>query len=187
MNLQDRLNALKPRITAPEFLSGKVSANEVPFYAVDYDAKDDPIVSAFVDWLTDDINRRDDARVLTINLLDLTLSVLKDRGLYEKALQMDGSKEAKSLMAALRGPLEAGKIAQAIHAKVREVNPSVIFLKGIGAAYPLVRSHSVLNSLQPLLGQLPLVIFFPGRFSGQSLQLFGELQETSYYRAFPLV
>jgi hypothetical protein len=63
----------------------------------------------------------------------------------------------------------------------------MIFLTGVGAAYPFVRTHSLLNNLQPLLGNTPLVLFFPGRFSGQSLQLFGDLQETPYYRAFRLV
>ena len=60
----------------------------------------------------------------------------------------------------------------------------MLFLMGVGPAYPLIRTHSLLNNLQPLLGSVPLVLFFPGRFSGQSLQLFGDMQETPYYRAF---
>ena len=187
MTLQDRLNAIKARVTMQDFLNGKVSANEVPFHAFDYDAKDEPVVDSFVLRLADDLTRKVDVTVLTVNLFDLVLSILKERGLYDKALQMNAAKGNTALIAALRGPLDPGKIAQAFMARVRDVNPTVIFLTGIGAAYPLVRTHSVLNNLQPVLGQLPLVIFFPGRFSGQSLQLFGELQETSYYRAFKLV
>ena len=68
-----------------------------------------------------------------------------------------------------------------------EQKPDMVFLTGVGAAYPLVRTHSLLNNLQPLLDSTPLVLFYPGRFNGQSLQLFGELQETPYYRAFRLV
>ena len=63
----------------------------------------------------------------------------------------------------------------------------VVFLTGVGAAYPLVRTHSLLNNLQSKIGRTPLILFFPGRFNGQTLQLFGELQETPYYRAFRLV
>jgi hypothetical protein len=187
MSLQDRLHAIRARVTAPEFLSGKVSANEVPFYAFDYPPTEEPVVDAFVAGQASDINRRGEASVLIVNLFDLLLSMLKDRGLYEKALHMNAVKGNTALMAALKGPLDPGKVAQAFMGRVRDAGPNVIFLTGIGAAYPFVRTHSLLNNLQPLLGQLPLVIFFPGRFSGQSLQLFGELQENSYYRAFKLV
>jgi len=34
---------------------------------------------------------------------------------------------------------------------------------------------------------IPLVMFYPGVFTGQSLRLFGKIKETNYYRAFQLV
>ncbi|KPB91020.1 BREX protein BrxB domain-containing protein [Pseudomonas syringae group genomosp. 3] len=37
------------------------------------------------------------------------------------------------------------------------------------------------------MGQTPLVLFYPGRYDGQSLQLFCQLGEKPYYRAFRLV
>jgi len=33
----------------------------------------------------------------------------------------------------------------------------------------------------------PLVMFFPGRYDGQTLRLFGTLKDDNYYRAFKLV
>lgn len=63
----------------------------------------------------------------------------------------------------------------------------LVLLSGIGSSYPLLRSHSLLNNLHPVMGKTPLVMFFPGRYDGQSLRLFGMLKDDNYYRAFKLV
>ena len=56
-----------------------------------------------------------------------------------------------------------------------------------GSAWPLLRAHTLLNNLHTVMGQTPLVLFYPGRYDGQSLRLFGKLKNTNYYRAFKLV
>jgi hypothetical protein len=107
--------------------------------------------------------------------------------LYEKAVALELAKGTPALLSALKGPLEPGKLAQTLMGRVQSESADIILLTGVGAAYPFVRTHSLLNNLQPLIGATPVVLFFPGRFNGQTLQLFGELQETPYYRAFRLV
>jgi len=63
----------------------------------------------------------------------------------------------------------------------------IIFLNGVGKAWPIVRSHTILNNLQPILGNIPLVTFYPGKFSGFDLSLFGKIKDANYYRAFRLI
>ena len=63
----------------------------------------------------------------------------------------------------------------------------LLVINGVGSAYPLIRTHNLLNNLQPFMGQTPLVVFYPGLYDGQSLKLFGQLGEKPYYRAFRLV
>ena len=99
---------------------------------------------------------------------------------------MEKAKSVPALLDALKGPLEPSKLSAALIARFAGQKLDMVFLTGVGAAYPLVRTHSLLNNLQPLLGNIPLVMFYPGRFNGQSL-MFGDLQETPYYRAFRLV
>lgn len=186
-DLQTRLDRIRDRITSHEFLHGKGLGNDVPFYAFDYPPASEPQVSSHIDWLLDDLGRKTSLRVGNVNIFKLVIDLLKSRGLYEKALAMEKSKGVPALLGALKGPLEPGKLAAAIMAKFADQPLDMLFLTGVGPAYPLVRTHSLLNNLQPLLGKTPLVLFFPGRFNGQSLQLFGDLQETPYYRAFRLV
>ena len=60
-------------------------------------------------------------------------------------------------------------------------------MSGVGSAYPLIRSHGLLNNLPRIMGRVPLVVFYPGKYDGQSLRLFGRLSDNNYYRAFRLV
>jgi hypothetical protein len=185
--LRSRLDRIRERVTSHEFLHGKGLGNEVPFYAFDYPPSEEPQVASHIEWLTDDLVRKTNLRVGNVHLLKLVVEQLKARGLYEKALVMEQAKGVPALLGALKGALEARKLAEALMAKFPSRSLDMIFLTGVGAAYPLVRTHSLLNNLQPLIGTTPVVLFFPGRFNGQTLQLFGDLQETPYYRAFRLV
>ena len=64
---------------------------------------------------------------------------------------------------------------------------NVIFITGVGKIYPFVRSHTILNNLQEKVDHIPVIMFYPGKYDGQSLNLFGEFKDDNYYRAFQLV
>ena len=67
---------------------------------------------------------------------------------------------------------------------------SVVFLTGVGKVFPILRSHKILNNLHQVMDHCPVVLFFPGRYNGSFLNIFGEStrdKNENYYRAFPLV
>jgi hypothetical protein len=68
-------------------------------------------------------------------------------------------------------------------------NFDVMFITGVGAVFPYIRSHTVLNNLQSTAKDKPTVMFFPGEYvqskaEGASLVLFNRLEDDKYYRAF---
>lgn len=63
----------------------------------------------------------------------------------------------------------------------------VLFLTGVGKIYPFMRSHKMLDSIQPVFNDIPIVMFYPGSFNGQDLGLFGKFLDGHYYRAFNLL
>ena len=63
----------------------------------------------------------------------------------------------------------------------------VVFITGVGKVYPYMRSHNVLNNLQHVFDDVPVVMFYPGEYTGQSLTLFGRFFDDNYYRAFNLI
>jgi Domain of unknown function (DUF1788) len=126
-------------------------------------------------------------RVYHVNLFTFVLDYLKKRNLLDKAIQMQREKGDASLKKALAGPLYETKLGAQFAEVARPDRHDLVVVSGVGAVWPLLRTHSLLNNLQPVMGKTPLVLFYPGRYDGQSLRLFGKLKSNNYYRAFKLV
>ena len=187
-DLTNRLNLILDRVTSDEFLSGRGLGNEIPFYAFDYPADQELLVREHVRFLEQQIpKKRPDISLLSIHLFELLVQTLKERRLFDKAMEMQKNKGDDATLKALRSPLDAEKMAKALHVHMQTASPSLLFLTGIGAAFPLIRTHHLLNSLHPMMGSVPLVLFYPGQYDGHSLRLFGILTDRPYYRAFRLV
>jgi hypothetical protein len=73
------------------------------------------------------------------------------------------------------------------HIRNNKTKDSIIFLTGIGKCYPILRSHKILNNLHQFIDDVPVIMFFPGRYDGQSLMLFSEIKDDNYYRAFNII
>jgi hypothetical protein len=126
-------------------------------------------------------------QVATVNLLQLVTDLLEERKLLDKTLEMQKTKGDDSTLAALRSVLKEDKLAQKIAKEHDIANLDVLILTGVGAVYPMLRTHTLLSALHPIMGTTPLLMFFPGRYDGHSLRLFNTLAEDHYYRAFRLV
>ena len=53
----------------------------------------------------------------------------------------------------------------------------------------MLRLHGLFETLQQqgVFSDVPVVAFYPGRYTGQSLSLFSKLPDGNYYRAFDLI
>ena len=187
-SLTQRLNEILPRITKNEFLSGKGLGNEIPFYIFDYPPEEELCIREHIQFLLAHIPKhKPGLQVKHINLLDLVVGELKKRNLLERACQMQKNKGDQALQKALRSPLRPEKLVQIFVEAAQPQDQDLVLISGVGSAWPLVRSHNLLNNLQTVMGQTPLVMFYPGRYDGQALRLFGKIKSDNYYRAFKLV
>jgi len=187
-DFNERLDKILDRITSDDFLQGKGLGAEIPFYAFDYPPERELEVREHIAFLLAQIpKRRPELRFAHVNLFDLIIRHLKERGFYEKALELQKKKGDEALLKALAAPLEAGKLANVFAEEVRPEEQDLVLVSGVGSAYPLLRTHNLLNNLHHRMGSTPLVLFYPGVYDGQSLRLFGTLQDKPYYRAFRLV
>ena len=187
-NLQDRLNQVITRLQDKDVLSGAGLGNEIGFYIFDYPPEQELVVREHVRFVVEFLRKkRPDLRLAYINLFDLIMQHLKDRRLLERALQLQREKGDAALLRSLKGPLHEEKIAQVLIAAAQPESHDLVLLTGIGSAWPLVRSHTLLNALHPLMHGKPLVVFYPGSYDGQGLSLFNRLSDRNYYRAFRLV
>jgi hypothetical protein len=186
--LNERLNKILPRIISDEFLSGSGIGNEIAFYIFDYPPEDELRVRDFLRTLLDHLPRQKHGlRVKHIDLFDFVVDYLNSRNLLVRAIEMQRQKGDKALKSALAGPLHESKL-KTVFAEVAQPDcHDLVILSGVGSAWPLLRSHTLLNNLQAVMGKTPLVMFYPGRYDGQSLRLFGKIKSDNYYRAFKLV
>ena len=187
-SLENRLAQVLPKLLSEDFLSGKGLGNEIGFFIFDYPPEVELRVREFIQNLTQQIPlKKPSLKFCHINLFDFVLDYLRDRNLLEKSIQMQKDKGDEALKKALSGPLHESKLGPLFAEKAKPEENDLVLLSGIGSAFPLLRSHTLLNNLQPVMGKKPLVIFYPGKYDQQSLRLFGKLKSANYYRAFKLI
>ena len=197
--LNDRLNQILPILTSDRFLNGSGIGNEIAFYIFEYAPEDELRVREHIKFLVDHLQKtRKDLRVGHINLFDFLIDYLKERSLLSKAFELQREKGNEALLNALKGILHEERIAKRFKAKSEPADHDLILISGVGAAYPLIRSHTLLSNLHAVMGQTPLVMFYPGTYDTQTLRLFGKSGLTgdsakernrtgNYYRAFKLI
>lgn len=185
--LTDRLNAILPRIASDEFLSGGGIGNEIAFYIFDYPPEDEIRVRDHIRFLIDRLpKQKPGLRFKHINLYDLVIEHLRCRKLLDRSFKMQQEKGDDHLLRALAPVLDAEKMADVFITAAEPQQHDLILASGVGSVWPLLRSHNLLNNLHSRMGKTPLVLFYPGRYDGQALRLFGKVKSDNYYRAFKL-
>jgi hypothetical protein len=189
LSFDERLNQILPRVTSRDFLDSKGLGNEIGFWVFDYPAERELDMRSFLSGtvLPALAKQVPLLRADTIDLLQLVTDLLEERKLLDKTMDMQLNKGDDSTLLALRSVLKEDKIAQKIAAQHDIANLDLLILTGVGAVYPMLRTHTLLSALHPIMGNTPLLLFFPGRYDGHSLRLFNTLAEDHYYRAFRLV
>ncbi|NLA36981.1 MAG: DUF1788 domain-containing protein, partial [Actinobacteria bacterium] len=108
---------------------------------------------------------------------------------WERVLVAEPTMEKPDFLRMLQNMLDPQiHLAPAIKERIADEAFDIVFLTGIGEVFPFVRSHTVLNNLQTVVSDKPMLMFFPGRYEvsatqGSALVLFGQLKDDSFYRA----
>lgn len=184
--LDARLDAMAEEVRSDRFLSSRGLGNELAYYIFDYDPKDErPLRQGLATKLG--YLQRLGLGVCHLDLFEIMLVILKQKRLYDRVLQLEPRKGSAYIWDALKKSVSADDLVKAILDEVETHQPAVVFLSGMGRIWPVARGHKVLNRLQERLDHCPVVIFFPGEYSGRELRLFGKFRDDNYYRAFQLV
>lgn len=189
MPMQERFQHLFAVISSKRFLNKQGLGNEVPFFICPFRPEEAVEMERLRRQLA---NRLEHAGigVLEINLYDLAIALIKERGIWGQILEMEQSVSKEEFLELLQGVLDPeSHLIPAIAQMLRGADFDVLFLCGVGEVFPYIRSHNVLNNLQSTAKDKPTVMFFPGAYthsleSGASLDLFGRLHDDKYYRAF---
>jgi hypothetical protein len=198
--LTERLNAILPKITSPDFLSGQGIGNEIPFYVFDYPAEDELRIREHLSFLIDKLPKQaPNLKVVHVNLFDFLIDYIKGRGYFEDALEKERELGSFRALKAIKSIASAQKLADHFYNEVMGGQPDLVLVSGVGSSYPIIRTHELLNNLHKHMGLTPLVMFYPGVYDKITLKLFGKAslafdssstdrkRKARYYRAFRLI
>ncbi len=184
-SLDTKYDKLFNNLKKESFLSMSALGGEIPFYIVPYNPQQENDIVQKTKQLRDRLSR-EGISVFEINLFDLSLEMLEERGVLEKVVAKESELSKEKLFKTLQGVLDSEtKLIPRIGALCKENPSQMVFLTGIGQVFPYIRSHTILNNLQNSIKDRPTVMFFPGTY-GKDLSLFGRLKDDNYYRAFNL-
>jgi Domain of unknown function (DUF1788) len=187
MTIHQRLKALVTELQNPRLLKNQGNGNEIGYYIFDYDPEHEPIVQQFISELQPKLAvSQPPLNTVEINLYLVILKILEDRNLLQRAFDLEAKKGNNDLAKTIKPMVRPDKVVEKIQELVQG-NEDLILITGVGASWPIMRSHTILNNLHPVLDRTPVVMFFPGSYDGQELRLFDTFKDDNYYRAFPLI
>lgn len=187
--MHSSLEHLTAVLSSKKFLNKQGLGNELPFFIFPYDPKDELEIKVMLPRLMKKLSDNG-IKPLLIDLYELSVEIIKQRGIWESLLNNEGEISKAELKELLQGVLDTqNHLIPAIKRKMDQSQFDILCITGIGEVFPYIRSHNVLNNLQSTAKEQPTVMFFPGKYEhsledGASLQLFGRLQDDKYYRAF---
>jgi hypothetical protein len=184
VNIAERFEHLCEVISSEDFLTMKSLGGEIPFFISPYEAKAQVEIDKSIKGLLNKLENKG-IHVLEINLYDISLRII-ERELGEgEIFALEREMDKDEFKEALQSILDINEVLMpAIRNIINKSGARVYFLTGIGLVFPYIRSHNILNNLQNVAKKAPTVAFFPGKYTGLSLELFGLLKDDNYYRAF---
>ncbi len=175
-------------LSSSRFLRMEGLGNEVPFFIFPYPPEEALAIAGLKKRIKNRLANTG-TTVREVNLYDLSVEILKERGVWDRLLALEPQQDKTDFRELLQGMLDPQThIAPAIRSRIEDGDFDILFLTGIGEVFPYIRSHNILNNLQSIVTGKPMLMFFPGRYEqsetlGSSLVLFGRLKDDQYYRA----
>lgn len=188
--LDEKLMMIEEVISDENFRKNKGLSNEVGYYIFDYPAEEEIKVREYLENIKNKNKSKPQGYELVIyDVYDIMLDLIEEEGLMESCIEMEVNEGLDYLISAINDILRIDYDDNYFNTYIEENTPnnSVVFITGIGKIFPFVRAHGILNKLHLVFDRAPVVLFYPGKYDGQSLMLFSEFKDDNYYRAFPLI
>ena len=172
------------------FLRMEGLGNEVPFFVYAYDIKLQTEIYSRIDQLSKRLNVSG-AEVCLIGLYDMVISHFEESDELEDLFQFEKEVSKSEFLEEMQTYLSMDSVIKPYFQRMlSQKQYRLVFVYQVAEVFPFIRSHILLNNLQSVVTDMPMVLFFPGEYitsyeHGFKLNLFGKF-EGPYYRAFKL-
>lgn len=183
-NLHSKFDHIYKVISSRGFLTMESLGGEIPFWISAYNPRQEVQVATNIRHLQTKL-KNNGVQAHVVNLFDLMVKLIDRHLVLHKLDTIEARKTKHQFKKALRSTINIHqRLIPEIKVEVEQAQAHVLLLCGVGAVFPIMRSHTILNNLQSSIKEIPTVMFFPGNYTGRSMQLFGLLKDDNYYRAF---
>lgn len=178
------LNRVSARLSEEAFLTNKGLSNEVGIHVFCYDPKDEMTVRAFFE----NLRKKTDVpyRLIERDLYKIFLQICEEKHILASIPGMEERKGKEYLALQLQKVATPEAFVEKMEYDPHEKG-DVLLITGVGKVYPFMRSHKILDNIQHIFSDIPVLMLYPGTFNGQDLGLFGKFLDGHYYRAFNLL
>ena len=175
LTIYKRLENLEARIHQEGFTSPTGIGSEIPHFVFDYPAEDELIIRTYTKGLL----KRTPLNIKEINLFDFLLSLFEDD--LEDLVEMANEDGVEELLLAIQPVLEDRHLL--IDTFIEMVGEAdIVLITGVGTVHPFIRSSHLLKKLSNHAYRTPIVLFYPGHFSGLDLRLFNRFNHEDEYQ-----
>lgn len=178
--IQKKLDRFFKEIQKEDFLKMRGLGNEVPYFVFDYNPEYELMVRNSVKYFADKMQ----VNVKVLNLFDMIIDLFEDIGGIEGLKQFEEEQGTEELFEAILPTLEEEQLVERIGEEATDAQ--MVFVTGVGSVFQLVSTHELLNQLHARVTNTPIIIFYPGEYTGQGLSLFNRFESNGYYRAFSI-
>ena len=180
----DQLHEVQKRFSDEVFLSNKGLSNEVGIHVFCYDPKEEMLVSSFFSDLIQGENQP--FRLKECDLYRIFLQICEEKRILKSIPAMEKKKGSEYLLRQLQKAILPEEFVERMQYEPHE-HGDILLITGVGKEYRFLRSHNILDNLQHIFADIPVVLLYPGTYNGQELSLFDEFQDGNYYRAFNMI
>ena len=184
VSIMNDLARVSARLSEPSFLANKGLSNEVGIHVFCYEPKDELTVRAYFDSL----KKQNDVpyKLIERDLYKIFLSICEEKRILKSIPNMEERKGKDYLQEQLQKVATPEAFVEKMKYEPHQYG-DVLLITGVGKVYPFMRSHKILDNIQHVFADIPVVMLYPGTFDGQNLDLFGQFLDGHYYRAFNLL
>ena len=187
---EDRFDTLYRILSDRRFLAREGLGNEVPYFIETYEMAHQEAVYRKRGALEKRLEAAG-ISVASIGLFDFAIGHFESTNELNDLFQAEKSVPKAILLEEMVKMLSIESVlVPEIARRAAEKEARLVMIHQVGEVYPYLRTHEILSSLQSVLADRPVIVFFPGTYTtsykvGFQLSLFGT-QTARYYRAFKL-
>ncbi|MEH6954442.1 DUF1788 domain-containing protein [Neobacillus drentensis] len=171
----ERLKQMERRINEDGFTTPTGIGSEIPHYVFDYPAEDELIVRTYLEG----VFKRTSIQIKEMNLFRFLLSFYEDD--IDDLIEVSEEEGYRELQKAFQTMIDDQNMI--VNAFVDQSGDAeLLFITGVGNAHPLLRSSQLLKKLSDHAFRKPIILFYPGHFTGLELRLFGILHNEDQYQ-----